>query len=201
MADWDRNSPQLEANLTAVLRQARDVFRARGLPTLALMKQWHADMMNGLDPDGARYVGAFRGEPGIAHDVYVGSNAGTPFAQVASEVARFETQLLRAVAYLDAQLAIGTVPTDAQQREVISLCAWAHFEWVRIHPFMNGNGRTARLWVNALAMRYGMPPFLKLRPRPDHPYGRHASDAMRGGDWHDLIAVFDDMYQDTINPA
>ena len=28
-------------------------------------------------------------------------------------------------------------------------------DWIRIHPFANGNGRTARMWANAIFMRYG----------------------------------------------
>jgi Fic family protein len=37
------------------------------------------------------------------------------------------------------------------------VCAWVHAEWVRIHPFANGNGRTARHWVNSIALRYAIP--------------------------------------------
>ena len=35
----------------------------------------------------------------------------------------------------------------------------------------NSNGRTARMWANSLAMRYSLPPFVHLRPRPDDGYG------------------------------
>lgn len=51
---------------------------------------------------------------------------------------------------------------------------------MRIHPFANGNGRTARLWANAIAMRYGLPPFVRLRPRPDFGYEAASGEAMRG---------------------
>jgi Fic family protein len=37
---------------------------------------------------------------------------------------------------------------------------------VRIHPFANGNGRTARLWANWTALRYGLPAFVGIKPRP-----------------------------------
>jgi hypothetical protein len=54
--------------------------------------------------------------------------------------------------------------------------------------FANGNGRTARLWVNSIAMRYNLPPFLRLRPRPDAGYGDAGAEAMRGN-WQPTIAM------------
>jgi Fic family protein len=68
------------------------------------------------------------------------------------------------------------------------VCAWAYAEWIRIHPFANGNGRTARLWVNSIAMRYQLPPFLQLRPRPAAGYGAAGAEAMRGN-WQATIEV------------
>lgn len=47
----------------------------------------------------------------------------------------------------------------------VRLAAWAHAEWICIHRFANGNGRTARMWANFLFMRYGLPPVIHLRPR------------------------------------
>lgn len=75
---------------------------------------------------------------------------------------------------------------------MLTLCAYAHGEWIRIHPFANGNGRTARLWANWCALRYGVPPFVKLKPRPEGDLYATASDricptgcsflAVRGGE-------------------
>ena len=39
--------------------------------------------------------------------------------------------------------------------EVAALLAYAHHRLVAIHPFVNGNGRTARLFTNLLAYNYG----------------------------------------------
>ena len=68
--------------------------------------------------------------------------------------------------------------TPDQLDAVLDLCAWAHAEWVRIHPFANGNGRAARLWANFIAVRYGLPPFVRLRPRPDGGYAEAGMKAM-----------------------
>ena len=70
-----------------------------------------------------------------------------------------------------------------------ALTAWVHAEWVRIHAFANGNGRTARLWSNSPAMRYGLPPFVCLRPRPNTGYGGAGAKAMHGN-WETTARVF-----------
>ena len=61
-----------------------------------------------------------------------------------------------------------------------TLAAWAHSKWVRIHPFANGNGRTARTWANLLLLRYGLRPVVRLRPRPGGNYGAAGAAAMWG---------------------
>lgn len=99
------------------------------------------------------------------------------------------------VAALDELIPIGKELDTDSTMAVINLCAWAHAEWVRIHPFANGNGRTARLWANSLAMRYGLPPFVRLRSRPDGGYGSAGEKAMRG-DWQPTVRVFLQMLRD-----
>ena len=45
----------------------------------------------------------------------------------------------------------------------VALAAQAHHRLVAIHPFVDGNGRTARLVMNLLLMRQGYPPTVILR--------------------------------------
>ncbi len=51
--------------------------------------------------------------------------------------------------------------TDLQYKQdmnPIELAAWTHAEFVRIHPFIDGNGRTSRLIMNYQLMIHGFLP-------------------------------------------
>jgi hypothetical protein len=97
-----------------------------------------------------------------------------------------------AVAQLDRLYAAGIELDVDGLAAVIDLAAWAPAEWLRIHPFANGNGRTARLWANCLFMRYGLPPVVRLRPRPDGSYESAGAAAMHGN-WKATASVFKEL--------
>ena len=189
MANWDEDSPLLRDNLSAILDEIVERADQRELPSVEMARRWQRRFLQALKAE-PRYVGAFRGEPGLERTgVKIGAFRGAPAAQVSGELKRFETRLRAAVKQLDRAIPIGKTLNADQCDAVIDLCAWAHAEWVRIHPFANGNGRTARLWANFLAVRYGLPPFVRLRPRPDDGYGDAGAQAMRGN-WEATAAVF-----------
>jgi hypothetical protein len=188
--DWDKDSPQLRSNLRLALREIAEAAQQREKPTVEEARRWQVLVMEGLGVPDPRFVGGFRGEPGLESvQVRVGEVFGVSSADVAEALRVFETKLQALVAELDTLLPVGTEPDADGQAAVLDLCAWAHAEWVRIHPFGNGNGRTARLWANSLAIRYGLPPFIRLRPRPDTGYGEAGSAAMRG-DWRPTAVAF-----------
>lgn len=198
MADWDADSPRLRRNLIHVLRDARDRAIRRDLPTVEDARRWQRDSMAGLDAPDERYVGRFRGEAGLESTrVWVGGREGAAPADVARELAAFERTLQRTVSALDARYAPGPELDADGLAAVFDVCAWAHAEWIRIHPFANGNGRTARIWANALLMRYGLPPAVRLRPRPGGGYGPAGAAAMEG-DWGPTAAVFRKMLDELL---
>ncbi len=197
--DWDQSSPQLGQNLGQALASAETHARARRPVSLALMKDWHGRIMAGLKMRNGAWAGCFRGDGAAKHiGVGIGAHVGTAPEKVGEELQRFERRLLRAVAVLDAAIGPDGADTIDDLRAVVDLCAWVHGEWIRIHPFVNGSGRTARLWVNYLAMRYGLPPFARLRPRPDSGYGAAAGASM-AGDWKAMIPVFHLLLSDALD--
>ena len=50
------------------------------------------------------------------------------------------------------------MPYKASTFDPISLAAWTHAEFVKIHPFTDGNGRTSRLIMNYQLMSAGFLP-------------------------------------------
>ena len=180
MPDWDEDSPELRENLRVVLLGIRDNAQQRLPLTLQVVRGWHRDTMKGLTVPNSAWVGRFRGEKGLESiNVGIGKHRGSPADKVAEEIKEFASRLSAIVARMDKAITRVANLTADQLEAVLNVCAWAHSEWVRIHPFANGNGRTARLLANAVALRYGLPPFVRLRPRPNHGYDRAAEASMR----------------------
>lgn len=153
--------------------------------------------MHGLEATDGEPFGVFRGEPGLeTYDVRVGGHGATPAGLVRAELAVFDATLASQLEELDRIIRRGHFAEDGSAdnfNAVLILCAWAHGEWVRIHPFPNGNGRTARILVNSIGLRYGLPAFMRIRPRPGSDYEYAAYQAMEGN-WKAGIPVCIDMY-------
>lgn len=151
MPDWDENSPELKSNLAAAARMARDSARDLQTPTLDLAKKWQARIMQGLRPkDGAdpSWYGKFRGEKGQETiGVKIHGREGTLPDLLDHELRHFEQTLQQAIDILDQQLLVPDQDAkvvaldESGLRSVLGLMAWVHGEWVRMHPFANGNGR------------------------------------------------------------
>jgi Fic/DOC family len=193
--DWDADSPELRRNLAGLLKSIQKDVLNRKPPTVETARLWQIEIMRDLKADDPKYVRAFRGEAGLENvQVHVNGVFGVAAPEVDNALREFEQRLQSVVAHLDELVAPGAVPNVDQIAVIVEVCAWAHAEWVRIHPFANGNGRTARIWANSLAGRYGLPPFVRLRPRPDGDYDRASNSAMRG-DWESTVPVFHQMLE------
>ena len=137
----------------------------------------------------------------FGYEVIIGGSPGVPSRDVPSELARFEESIQQAVSRLDTVLPVGTRPQGtAELYAALTLCAYAHGEWIRIHPFANGNGRTARLWANWCAVRYALPAFVQLKPRPTGLGYAIAAARSMAGDHRPMVAEFDAMLKRRLHP-
>jgi hypothetical protein len=178
--DDDEASPRSDANLAKLAASIpSESSRSPALPTLHLACNWHREMVQGIEiPDDA-YRGRLRGDahPALAdYEVTVGGLSTTRAFEVREEIDKVMTELRDRISRLDELDAQGDPSFLAPDfiKAVLETAAWLHCEWVRIHPFVNGNGRTARMWVLWLCGRYGLPQLLMLRPRPDMGYNSAA---------------------------
>jgi len=70
----------------------------------------------------------------------------------------------------------------------VEFAAEAHYRLVTIHPFSDGNGRTARLLMNLILLLHGFPPAL-IRKRERLPYINSLAKAQTGGSKDDYLKI------------
>jgi len=142
--------------------------------TAAALKEWHAlltrhqESATGVNPLGRRVdVPLRRGQwkirpnnprraDGFVHEY-------CPPEQVQTEIKRF-------LAFHEGHHALGLAPeTEA---------AWLHHEFVRIHPFQDGNGRVSRLLMACAYAKAGeFPPTIPAASKPDYINALEDADA------------------------
>lgn len=199
MADpWNDDPPGSEAIVSANIASLWPSIAAdassRTRPTATLAQDWHRAIYRGVGLPVSYYAGEFRDSdtrfPELyGYEVAVGGRLGVLSANVPAELNRFEQKVQDVCRRLDAAVPLGERPKrEAELRAIIALSANVHGEWVRIHPFANGNGRTARIWANWIAVRYGLPPFVRIKPRPEGATYEVAATASMRGD-HSLTAL------------
>lgn len=163
---------QIEANIRAVGTHIYVDASRRDPPSFAMAQDWHRAVYAGVSLPVPYYAGEVRDSDRrfpelIDYEVQIGRLRGVPAARVPDELSDLETRARNAVIGPDGAILVGRPPASPLElRSVLLLAANLHGESVRIHPFANGNGRIARLWVIWVAARYGLPPFIRLKPRP-----------------------------------
>ena len=190
--DDQKNLSLIQENATQLMAELRATAAERNMPTSDELCRWHSQLYAGCDVPVGGYVGHFRGDPAVPEliDYEVGLGArlkdgnlekmGVWARQVRDEMEAVLRGLHAVCAELDARLPTGKPPTTPDEvLTVISFTALAHGECLRVHPFANGNGRIARLLVAFICLRYGLPMFLHIKPRPEsEDYIRASRDSM-----------------------
>jgi len=203
---WNDDPPGFDAQIIDNLKRiggqvVADAAR-RLPPTVAMAQEWHRGAYRGVPLPVPYYAGEIRdSDPTypelFGYEVSVGTTPGMPSADVPAALARFQAGLRAVVARMDGVIAVGARPTTVTDlHAILEIAAIVHGEWVHIHPLANGNGRIARLWVNWVAVRYGLPFFLALKPRPTNLiYAAAAAASMRGDHRPMVVALLTQLNQ------
>ena len=135
------------------------------LLSVSLFEGFHRTIFWAVWPD---FAGRLRGpSPTYIHrNVTFGRYRGTHADGVVAECEQLAQRLVVLTKQLD-ELRAGSSP-DGFRDEVLKVAAYGHCELIRIHPFVNGNGRTAREIANYFAWRYGISPFSFARPQGEY---------------------------------
>jgi hypothetical protein len=190
--DDPKNLPLIQGNAAQLITELGASATERILPTCDELCRWHARLYAGCEVPVAGYIGHFRGDPTVPELVDYEVGLGTQLRDgnlekmgvwarlVSKEMGAVLAGLSAVFAELDARLPVGKTPTTPEKiLAVISFAALAHGECLRVHPFANGNGRIARLLVAFVCLRYGLPMFLYIKPRPESDdYLRASRDSM-----------------------
>jgi Fic family protein len=80
----------------------------------------------------------------------------------------------------------------------VELAAEFHFRFVYIHPFSDGNGRTARLLMNLILMKYGFPPAVKAANDARLKYYESLEIASMGNDLEPFAQLITDCVEDSL---
>lgn len=204
-SDLPADLPTLEANGVALVQQIVATSHRRIDPKRDLASKWHVALLRGTHVPEAAYRGGYRGDrrrPQLqSYEVAVvttaGALRGVPARLVSTEITQFVQRLKAQLKPLDRRIPLGAERSPEDELEILTLAAWTHGEWIRIHPFANGNGRTARLWVIWVCARYGVEPFIVVRPRPTHLDFGSAAAASMVGDHSAMLSVLVDLLLDS----
>jgi fido (protein-threonine AMPylation protein) len=144
-------------------------------------RSWHMALFERLVPI-PYYSGEFRQDdparPCLGQDVAVGDTPDAPFAIVVRSIAGVFEQFNDDLIQIELWFA-GLSPADRAVR-VAQLAAFLVGAFLRVHPFVNGNGRLPRLLWAWVLQRFRLPPQCRLQPRPGRPYAELMRAAMSG---------------------
>ena len=185
--DWSDDIPANRASefdecLTLVYRNvlavARRMIISHEQPSL-----WHRALFSNFVPV-VYYAGNYRQNDStricLKQDVHVGGIPGCDYQRVLQRVVDLFEKLRISVA--QTELIWGNLSRPERAKRLALMLAAFIGEFIRIHPFINGNGRISRLlWAWGL-MRFGIPVQCRVSPRPGPPYPDLMAEAMKGND-------------------
>lgn len=184
-------------NITVEGKPLRDVLEMRGHDEVVTeilklgkgqarlsekrIKDIHQAIIFEEDPEKKHLAGAWKTKPNYLLN-YRGERIDfTPPAEVPEKVHQLLNQTNAALDALEMS------KKDAPHPALVAF--QFHLNFVSIHPFHDGNGRTARILSNLLLITTGYPPIVILLEEKER-YGRYLADIQAYGGDADLLYTF-----------
>ena len=174
--------PAFRFGVAAALRSARRTSLSRSVPDAAVSCIWHGTMFSSIVPVDY-YAGNFRqndtSRPCLQMNVAVGNCMGTPYSLVPQAAEDLFHWIGREIDSLRHRWD-GLPP---ERRVAMAACLLGTFagHFIKVHPFINGNGRTSRLLLAWGMMYFGFRPPLRVNIRPPgSTYSEIMAKAMEG---------------------
>ena len=177
----EHTAPACFAQAHGVLVKACTEARQQ-VPGASAIRSWHDALFREVAPV-RYYAGNVRQDNKrfvcLGTNVTVDGVAGAHYRTVPQLVAEFAVVLHARLSAVE--LNWTTLSLDEKLRRVATIVGTAVGEFIKIHPFLNGNGRTSRLLWRVLLHRLGLPGnWMSVVRRPGPPYGTVMAQAMRG---------------------
>eukprot|EP00913_Durusdinium_trenchii_P019516 g18346.t1 len=161
--DWDEDIPperidEFATELRAVIHVVQEVA-CKELLSVAEIRRWHRSLFKQFVPL-EYYAGEFRQQHAtricLAVDVSVGGVAGYRYHDVSAAMNSAIEDCRKQIARIDVQWS--RLDRRRQALAVATATAGVIGQFIRIHPFINGNGRLSRLIWRWALLRFGVPP-------------------------------------------
>lgn len=150
---------QLQRQLHALTKAVyAGTYRDRPL-SVELLQDLHAGLFLGVRD----HAGKIRSNEHGSETLTFGPNRSTHRDRVRAALDSIFVELSRAIASLDANRT-----DEAYERSAVHIAVWTHAEIIRVHPFEDGNGRTARLLMNCILLRVGLLPVQMEVPKQEY---------------------------------
>jgi fido (protein-threonine AMPylation protein) len=192
----DETTPEQEKEIIKGMDEVRAFISARAKNYLINhgdIKTWHHTFFRKVVPV-HYYAGHYRtndiAKPCLAVDVGVGPNPAISHLQVHLAMQGLSDSFQAACSQVSTFLE--TNPTArARNGMLVTFLAQLVTEFIRIHPFVNGNGRISRFLAIYFCERYDLPiPFSNPGKRPDSLAYEAASAEAMVGDYKPLLVFF-----------
>ncbi len=158
----DQEQATLANNLLALTEQVKITDSQTEEYSIEMVCQWHARLFASVRSHAGKYRQADFGDEFLKFGKYHSARR--------RDVLQFLQAHYRSARNLLEQLDSlkNTSRPDQFVEQVLTAAFYLHAEFIRIHPFIDGNGRVGRLIITYCLARFGLPPLALEVPKQEY---------------------------------